>query len=67
MNCTSFAFVLCICVKKIILNCETLIFVFKKETKNKKDMICFCVVLKRQMIKHAYFNFRKYTFKYITA
>ena len=50
----------------MILNCETLNFVFKKETKNKKDMICFCVVLETQMIKHAYFNFRKYTFKYIT-
>ena len=27
----------------------------------------FCVVLDTQMIKKAYFNFRKYTFKYMKA
>ena len=42
-------------------------FFFLKETKNKKDIVHFCVVLEPQMIKHTYFNFHKYTFKYITA
>ena len=37
----SFAVAVCICVKKIMLSCEILIFCFEKETKNKKDMICF--------------------------
>ena len=38
----------------------------KRKTKNEKDKF-FCVILETQMIKHGYVNFRKYTFKYITA